>query len=90
MKYIFSLVFVLFTIHANAIQNIDQNFFDSNNTLSNEFYEQEDTQSEYRSTPPVNPPDPVPINDYLPLLAVAAVGLGFYYRKELNQTIKSN
>ncbi len=31
-----------------------------------------------------------PINDYLPLLAVAAVGLGFYYRKELNQTIKSN
>ncbi|MBS7333137.1 MAG: hypothetical protein KIG88_06040, partial [Weeksellaceae bacterium] len=35
-----------------------------------------------------NFPIPAPINDYLPLLGIAAVGLGFYYRKELNQITK--
>lgn len=71
------------------LANIDVNSQDS----QIDFFYSEENNSEYNGETSENfdpIPVPTPINDYLPLLAVAAVGLGFYYRKELNQTIKSN
>jgi len=71
--------------------SIQTNEFNNSKFFSDEGnYDNTNNNENYSSgTDPFDVKD-TPINDYLPLLAVAAVGLGFYYRKELNQTIKSN
>lgn len=94
MNKFIKIIFCLISFSLNAqfneeIDNIQHNIFDGNLNESELFYEENNSGG----TSPITPPDDdefAPINDYLPLLAVAAVGLGFYYRKELNQTIKSN
>lgn len=96
MKYLI-IILGLFTSKFCLSQTIERNnsvsdnsLFSNNSMFSENYddYDTNDNEDVLASIPPVNPP--TPINDYLPLLAVAAVGLGFYYRKELNQTIKSN
>lgn len=89
MKKIFLLSLILlgnlYAVYANEIQFFSQDSNVESNSLESESGTFETTESDNGDPFPVTP-----INDYLPLLAVAAVGLGFYYRKELNQTIKSN
>ena len=70
---------------ANDIQ-----FFNHGNESELQNQESYVTEDKTQSDDTGDPFPVVPINDYLPLLAVAAVGLGFYYRKEINKTIKSN
>lgn len=80
--YIFS-VNLVFGQFDNEQNNNSTSFF------TNESTEIEDHEVNNEQTENFTPPFPVaPINDYLPLLAVAAVGIGFYYRKELKQITK--
>lgn len=82
-----TIIILLFSITVLG-QNSNVEFFSNKDEISS----YEDSQSDQVTADEPGPdlPTRAPINDYLPLLAVAAVGLGFYYRKELNQTIKSN
>lgn len=66
----------------------DINYFDSRQEIQEQNEYDYETSNQTEKTPGF--PVPAPINDYLPILIIAAVGLGFFYRKEINQTIKSN
>ena len=91
MKYIFIIILLPLFLNANDDINnrFGETFISNNEEIEIEENFELDNQILTSTGGPVRPPR-LPINDYLPLLAVAAVGLGFYYRKEINKTIKSN
>ncbi|QTV04803.1 hypothetical protein [Faecalibacter bovis] len=81
---------ILLLSFSSYAQSSDSYFSDNDNVFNNKLDEFESDLENTETNGGYHPeaPGPVPINDYLPLLAVAAVGLGFYYRKELNQITK--
>jgi len=88
-KILVCLNLITVNILASEIKN-SLSFEVNQHSYFNEGIEEDYQKFEQQESLDPYPVEDVPINDYLPLLVVAAVGLGFYYRKELNQTIKSN
>lgn len=78
----------LFLINFSDLKASDINYFDSKQEIQEQNEYDYETSNQTENNPGF--PVPAPINDYLPILIIAAVGLGFFYRKEIKQTIKSN
>lgn len=73
MKKILTIVVVLCTTYAfSQKQSKDYTFFEKSNNSA------EDQMAEV----PAEPGDPAPIDDYLPLLAAAGLGIAVYFGRK--------
>lgn len=79
MKYKFIILAIFFGTLVSA-QNGANRFSDTENTVKEE-------QVVAIDDGPGDPPGPVPINDYIPLLLLAAVGLIIYQVRKQKQSV---
>lgn len=78
MKYKFIILAIFFGTLVSA-QNGANRFSDNENTVKEEQVVAKDG--------PTDPPNPAPIDDYIPLLLLAAVGLIVYQVRKQKQSV---